>query len=202
MKKTIVGLILVALASTVWAASATLQKTERMRSAVKEERKVCAEEILAERQALVQSLTTIAEVETEGNNIWTQGPSVLNDTIHLLGELRSEQAVPILIKNLWPRPGQEAKIDEAFYSPAAKALGRIGVAGAKAVLGEMRKIPVPAGEAASPDSERMIVCCGVLVDVYSKPVAEAVLEIEIQAEKDTVQKAALQRGLDWLKSRE
>lgn len=203
MRKIIIGLILVALAGTALAVSATLGKAEKMQSAVKEDRQACAQDILAERQALLGDLMSIAETETAAKGTWTQASSGLNDTVYLLGEFRSEEAVPVLVQNLWPQPNQECVVTEFGYSPAAKALGRIGVAGARAVLEEMKRLSASEDSWGSPEvDQRMIVCCGVLIDVYTQPVAMAVLEIEIQGEKDPLSKAALQKGLDWMKSRD
>jgi len=153
------------------------------------DRSAAAERILSDRQAVIKTLLAIAEEETAKAKSWTQGPSVLNTVLMLLGELRADGAVPILIVNLSPRAGQEAKIDESGYSPAAEALVRIGIPAAKQILVEFRK---------ELDPQRLQACCMVLNRIYTAPVASVVVTHEADGEKRPAERARLGKALEMI----
>ena len=172
------------------ASSEATDLTTGIRSESLAERNATAERLLSNRQAVIRSLLAIAEDETAKAKLWTQGPSVLNSTLVLLGELRADDAVPILIVNLSPRTGQEAKIDETGYSPAAEALIRIGIPAAKQILVELRK---------ELDPQRLQACCMVLERIYTAPVASLVLTHEADGEKRTAESARLKKALEVIR---
>lgn len=182
----------VALVGAVYAqaSGAATNLTAGIRSELLPERNAAAERILSNRQAVIKALIAIAEEETTKAKSWTQGPSVLTTVLVLLGELRAEEAVPVLIANLSPHPGQEAKIDESGYSPAVEALIRIGIPAAKQILVELRK---------ELDPQRLQACCMVLERIYTAPVASVVVTHEADGEKRTVESARLRKVLEVIR---
>lgn len=116
-----------------------------------------------------------------------------NLAIYLLGKLRAKRAVPVLVTWLVSRPGQGHVHGRAYrYSPAADALGEIGLPAIPELLKNIKeKYKSWLGRA----------CMIFLVAILGTEEAALVLNRELHSEQDQTKKVKIETALNFVKSK-
>jgi biopolymer transport protein ExbD len=183
---------------------------KNLRSKEKAEREKAAKAILEQHKQRIKALIDIVKEEYEKEKVWYNGPggTPKNIAIDVLGKLRATEAIPILLKTIVPKPGQEAIYEEEGNSSASSALSKIGVPAARAIMRELVKDL----EKKEPQhgKERREAYCGVLMEVCGGCIppeagqvrrykfAREAVRLRIDYEKDAKKKANLEKALKYI----
>lgn len=173
---------------------------KNLRSKNEAGRKKAAHDILNQRKEIISALIKAAEEEyAKEGDVWEgkRGPkSAVNE---MLGQLRATEAIPVLLKDITPRPGQAGKIMEMGSSLASWALVRIGTPAAKSILSELTN---------NLDEGRREIYCKVLIGVctsispnpqlYGIKLAKEAVRLKIDSETDAKKKANLEKALKYI----
>jgi hypothetical protein len=82
---------------------------------------------LMERAETVEYLLSVVESPVEEGEPFYISGTPRNTAIYLLGKMRAEEAVPVLMDWLLPKPGQNVSfVEDLSFSPAGHALAEIG----------------------------------------------------------------------------
>jgi len=159
---------------------------QRIKSPNEKSRIEAGEVILKERRIMVTSLLNILK-HSKKDFGWLNSNTTYNICIRILGEMRAPEAVSELMKWIFPQKGPYVSFEELLFSPAGRALVKIGKPSVPHLLKALKT---------ETNKEHRHICLRILEKIEGKEISVIILKQAVKQEKDPKSKKNL---LDALK---
>lgn len=169
---------------------------QRLTSPDPEERDQAQEEVLVQRDLLVDLLVRVLNQEGDDQEQWRQEHTQVQTAVRILGELRHPSAVDPLVKHL--NTGRHA--GEGFASPWSPSdWGPNAPASALIKIGKPSVAPVVKVLRDTTDTEIARQCALVIREIEGREVGRFILEKAIEKADDWEERAHLERALPYFR---